>query len=56
LVIHALAHAIQGVFVVAAPVMLVAWVISFFMPELPLRDTSALDRSKSDLGAAPSLH
>ncbi len=56
LVIHALAHAIQGVFVVAAPVMLIAWVISFFVPELPLRDTSALDRSKSDLGTAPALH
>jgi len=26
------------------------------MPELPLRDTSALDRSKSDLGTAPALH
>ena len=45
-VVTALANAVQAVFVAALPVMIVAFVLSFFLKELPLRETSALDRSR----------
>ncbi len=44
-VIDALATAIATIFLVGIPVMAAAFVLSFFIKELPLRQTSALDRS-----------
>jgi hypothetical protein len=46
-VIDTLAYAIRGVFLFALPVMLVAWAASFFLKEIPLRESSPLERSKS---------
>jgi EmrB/QacA subfamily drug resistance transporter len=34
-----IAHAVQGVYQWALPAMLAAWVLTWFLPELPLRDT-----------------
>ena len=44
-VIDALATAITTIFLVGIPVMAAAFVLSFFIKELPLRETSALSRS-----------
>jgi MFS family permease len=44
-VIDTLAYAIRGVFLFAFPVMVVAWITSFFLKEIPLRSSSALDIS-----------
>ena len=44
-VIDTLATAITTIFLVGIPVMAAAFVLSFFIKELPLRETSALSRS-----------
>jgi EmrB/QacA subfamily drug resistance transporter len=48
-VVDTLAYAIRGVFLFALPVMVLAWAASFFLKGLPLRDSSALERSKVDI-------
>jgi EmrB/QacA subfamily drug resistance transporter len=46
-VVSVIAHGVQGVYVVAVPVMLIAWVIMWFVKELPLRDTMVATRAAS---------
>jgi hypothetical protein len=55
-VVDTLAYAISGVFLFALPVMLVAWGASLFLKGIPLRASSALERSRIELegeAAAP---
>jgi EmrB/QacA subfamily drug resistance transporter len=58
-VIDALADAVAFVFVVSVPVALVAFALSWFVKELPLRETSAMQSSTEDaavaMAAAPSV-
>ena len=51
-VIDTLSYAIRGVFMYAFPVMVVAWITSFFLKEIPLRSSSGLERSKTEGDAA----
>jgi EmrB/QacA subfamily drug resistance transporter len=51
-VIDTLSYAIRGVFMYAFPVMVVAWITSFFLKEIPLRSSSGLERSKTETDAA----
>jgi EmrB/QacA subfamily drug resistance transporter len=51
-VIDTLSYAIRGVFLFALPVMVVAWFASFFLKEIPLRETSPLERSKAETDSA----
>jgi hypothetical protein len=51
-VIDTLSYAIRGVFIYAFPVMVLAWITSFFLKEIPLRRSSGLESSKSDTDAA----
>jgi EmrB/QacA subfamily drug resistance transporter len=53
-VIDALAEAVQRIWVFAVPVMAVGFVLSWFVKELPLRDTSPMQRSTADTGADAS--
>ncbi len=50
---HAYVHALQPVFVVAAGVALVAFALSWLLPERPLRETAATSRGLDDGLAAP---
>jgi EmrB/QacA subfamily drug resistance transporter len=50
-IIASLADAVQLIFVVSVPVMLVAFGLSWFVKELPLRDTSPLQDSHVELAA-----
>ena len=43
-VIDALASAVAAIFLVALPVMVIGWVLTFFLKEIPLRETTALER------------
>ena len=51
-VITALADAVQFLFVVSVPVMVVAFVLSWFVKEIPLRETSAMSGVVDDHDAA----
>ena len=51
-VIDTLSYAIRGVFMYAFPVMVLAWITSFFLKEIPLRRASGLESSKSETDAA----
>jgi MFS family permease len=56
-VVTALANAVRSVFVAALPVMILSWILSLFLKELPLRETSGLDASRvTDAAPSPSLH
>jgi EmrB/QacA subfamily drug resistance transporter len=46
--IDALADAVAAVFIVAVPLMLVCFVLSWFVKELPLRETSGLQSANAD--------
>jgi EmrB/QacA subfamily drug resistance transporter len=50
--IEALADAVQFLFVVSVPVVAVAFVLSWFVKEIPLRETSAI-QSGADEGSEP---
>jgi MFS family permease len=41
--INALSSAVAAIFLVALPVMVIGWVLTFFLKEIPLRETTALD-------------
>jgi EmrB/QacA subfamily drug resistance transporter len=53
-VVGALADAISFIFVVATPVMILTLVLSFFIKELPLRSSSAMQHSQAAHKAADS--
>lgn len=55
-VIAALADAVQFLFVVSVPVMFVAFVLSWFVKEIPLSETSAMQSSKDELAASAPAH
>ena len=47
-VVSVLANGVRGVYVFALPVMLAAWVIMWFMKELPLRQTAAISHAQAE--------
>jgi EmrB/QacA subfamily drug resistance transporter len=53
-VIEALADAVQFLFVVSVPVMLVAFALSWFIKEIPLRETSPMQSGHDEMTAAPA--
>jgi EmrB/QacA subfamily drug resistance transporter len=56
-VINALSDAVSSLFVVAVPIVFLGWILTFFLKEIPLRETSAFsgDTTAPDGGDVPDL-